>query len=89
MRIFALLSVLIIVAGCADQTIKGPPVALGDFSLGHNVVVTKNTQSSPVSRNVSNDELKAAMTGAIDLTDGILCFHERTAVTVADQNHLP
>ena len=25
-----------------------------------------------------------AMTGAIDLTDGILCFHERTAVSVAD-----
>jgi hypothetical protein len=66
MRIFALLSVLIIVAGCADQTIKGPPAALGDFSLGHNVVVTKNTQSSPISRNVSHEELKAAMTGAID-----------------------
>lgn len=66
MRIFALLSVLIIMAGCADQTIKGPPVALGNFSLGHNVVVTKNTQSSPISRTVSHDELKAAMTGAID-----------------------
>lgn len=66
MRVFALLSVLIIVAGCADQTIKGPPVDLGNFSLGHNVVVTKNTQSSPVSRNVSDEELKAAMTGAID-----------------------
>jgi len=26
-----------------------------------------------------------AMTGAIDATDGILCFHERSAIAVADQ----
>jgi hypothetical protein len=66
MRIFAFLSVLIMLAGCANQTIKGPPVPLGDFSLGHNVVVTKNTQSSIISRNVSDEKLVAAMTGAID-----------------------
>ena len=66
MRIFAFLSVLIMLAGCADQAIKGPPVPLGDFKLGHNVVVTKNTQSTVISRNVSDEELVAAMTGAIE-----------------------
>ena len=60
MRIFAFLSVLIMLAGCADQAIKGPPVPLGDFKLGHNVVVTKNTQSTVISRNVSDEELVAA-----------------------------
>ncbi|MEP2028285.1 MAG: hypothetical protein ABJI96_06210 [Paracoccaceae bacterium] len=65
-RIFALLSALVIMAGCADQTIKGPPVPLGDFKLGHNVVVTKNTQSSVISREVSDEVLAAAMTDAID-----------------------
>ena len=66
MRFFAFLSVLVIMAGCADQTIKGPPAPLGDFKLGHNVVVTKNTQSSVISREVSDEVLVAAMTDAID-----------------------
>lgn len=69
-RIFALLSALILMAGCASQTIEGPPVPLGDFRLGHNIVVAKDTQSTVISRNVGDEELIASMTEALDARFG-------------------
>lgn len=66
-RIFALVLGLVILAGCAGQNdLNQRPVPLGDFKLGHNVVVASKMQKGPVSRDVSEEEWKAALTKAID-----------------------
>lgn len=65
-RIFALLTILLLISGCASQTIEGPPVPLGDFKLGHNIVVASKMQQGPVSRSASEEEWIASMTKAID-----------------------
>lgn len=49
----------------ATRDLDEAPVALGDFKLGHNVVVASKAQMGPLSRRASEDEIKAAMTGAL------------------------
>lgn len=66
-RILALILGLAVLAGCAGgNDLNQRPVPLGDFSLGHNVVVASKMQMGPVSREASEEEWKAVLTKAID-----------------------
>jgi hypothetical protein len=63
--------------GAAD--LNDAPAPLGDFRLGHNIVVAPKAVKGPLSRNATEDELKAAMTAAIaerfDRYDGERLYH--------------
>jgi hypothetical protein len=63
MFVFLSMSVL---AACQKSDLAEPAVYLGDFVLGHNIVITDNTTKSPISRKASPEEWNAAMTRAID-----------------------
>lgn len=67
-RIIALFSVLFTLAGCAVPTtpVDEPEVDLGDFALGHNIVVSPNLTKGPLSRDASAERWIASMKGAID-----------------------
>jgi hypothetical protein len=64
-RIYALLTMLVIFAGCTAATPDEPLENMGEFSLGHNVVVAGKAQKGPVSRNATADEWVTALTGAV------------------------
>ena len=66
-RILALLAAALLLAACTNPNdLNEAPVDLGDFRLGHNVVVASKMTRGPLSREASEDEWKEAMTGAID-----------------------
>ncbi|KAJ53954.1 hypothetical protein ACMU_04910 [Actibacterium mucosum KCTC 23349] len=61
------LGMILAVAGCASSTEIDPePAALGDFSLGHNIVVADNAQLIPPSRGAEPDEWEEVLTAEID-----------------------
>ena len=64
-RIFALLTVLALIAGCTGTTPQDPLVSLGEYRLGHNIVVASKAQKGPVSREATEQEWVDAMTSAI------------------------
>lgn len=67
LRILALLAALGGLAACTNSNdLDEAPAYLGDFSLGHNVVVAPNLTKGPASRDASKEEWIAAMTTAID-----------------------
>jgi hypothetical protein len=72
---------LLALAACAppDADLAEPPVALGDFKLGHNIVVVPDAKSLPGSRPATEDEWKTALTRAIDARfgryDGAKFYH--------------
>lgn len=54
-------------SACTGATdLQEAPVPLGNFSLGHNVVVAPKVQTSAIGREVSTEDLTAALTGAIE-----------------------
>ena len=55
-----------LLAGCAGNDLAEPPVPLGDFRLGLNVIVADNVQKVPISREASPEEWKAVMKKAVD-----------------------
>lgn len=57
---------LVLLAACAANDLKDPPADLGDFVLGHNIVVADNVQKVPISRAATPDEWEAAMKKAVD-----------------------
>ena len=67
-------------SACVNSSdINEPPVPLGDFSLGHNVVVAPKVAKGPASREVPVDELTASIQSAIaerfDRYDGPKDYH--------------
>ncbi len=56
---------LALVAGCAKNDLQEPPVPLGQFALGLNIVVADNVQKVPISRDASPDEWEEAMKKAV------------------------
>ncbi|WP_081533812.1 hypothetical protein [Rhodovulum sp. P5] len=62
-----LLASMAFVAGCAARNQElSPPQDLGNFRLGHNIVVSKNMEKVPPSRDASAEEWKTVLTEAID-----------------------
>lgn len=82
-RLFSSLATLglaFMLAAC-DPTndLKDPPVPLGQFQLGHNIVVARDPQLLPGSRSATEAEWQAAMTKAIENRfgryDGTRLYH--------------
>lgn len=78
-RVLLLISVVAF-AGCTNSNdLDEGPVSLGDFSLGHNIVVAPNMVKGPVSREASKEEWIASMTAAIgerfDRYEGDRLYH--------------
>lgn len=54
-----------VLAGCGRSDLEEPPVPLGDFALGLNIVVADNVQKVPISRDASVEEWEAVMKDAV------------------------
>ncbi len=67
LRTSLLLASLFFVGACSQsgEDLDDPPIPLGDFRLGHNVVVAPKVVKGPLSREVSEDELTSALQTAI------------------------
>ncbi|MDF1857059.1 hypothetical protein [Pseudooceanicola sp.] len=64
---FILLISFALLAACANSNDLDEPTAdLGNFLLGHNVVVATKAEKGPLSRDASAEELQAALKSAID-----------------------
>lgn len=57
---------LAVLAACQTNDLGKPPVPLGDFALGLNVVVADNVQMVPLSRKATPDEWETALKKAVD-----------------------
>ena len=64
-RLSALCIGLALLSGCHRNDLEDPPVNLGNFALGLNIVVADNVQKVPISREASVDEWEAAMKKAM------------------------
>lgn len=54
-----------LVAACAKNDLQDPPVPLGDFALGLNIVVADNVQKVPISRDATIEQWEATMIKAV------------------------
>lgn len=57
---------MVLVAGCNKNDLKEPPVALGDFDLGLNIVVADNMEMVPISRPATVEEWEKGIIKAVD-----------------------
>lgn len=57
-------------AACQTNDLAEPPVPLGNFSLGHNIVVTTNMQKVPISRDATPEAWEKSLESAIDARFG-------------------
>lgn len=64
-RLAALAFGLLLLAACANDDLSAPPVDLGDFVLGHNIVVADNAQKAPISRGATPDEWETVVKKAV------------------------
>lgn len=64
-RVLTLCLGFVLLAACTPQNLNDPPVFLGDFKLGHNVVVASKMQKGPVSRNATEEEWVGALSDAV------------------------
>ena len=79
-RLCALLAIVGLLSACAGGAdLKDPPVPLGNFKLGHNIVVAPKVQKVPLSREATEEELTEALRTAIadrfDRYDGDRLYH--------------
>lgn len=80
LRVMTLGLSLVALAACdPTRDLDEPPVSLGDFKLGHNIVVAPEPQTLPGSRQATQEEWQAALTKAIDARfgryDGAKLYH--------------
>ncbi|MFC3613843.1 hypothetical protein ACFORG_08755 [Lutimaribacter marinistellae] len=66
LRIATLLVGMSILAACTSATPDEPLERLGEFSLGHNVVVASKMQKGPISRDATEEEWVTALRTAVD-----------------------
>ena len=57
-------------SACQTNDLAEPPVPLGDFSLGHYIVVTSNMQKVPISRNATPEAWEASLEKAMEARFG-------------------
>ncbi|EAQ04091.1 hypothetical protein OB2597_08114 [Pseudooceanicola batsensis HTCC2597] len=66
-RRLAALALVALVAACTDASdLSGPPADLGNFRLGHNVVVASKMRQAALSRSATEEEWVAALTKAME-----------------------
>lgn len=65
LRRVALFAGLCVLAACGRNDLEEPPVPLGDFALGLNIVVADNVQKVPISREASPEEWEEVMKAAV------------------------
>ena len=66
LRALAAVLALTLLASCSPKNLNQPPPDLGNFSLGHNVVVASKMQKGPVSRDATQEEWVTALKSAVD-----------------------
>jgi len=89
-------SALVLLSACANRADLTQAVEpIGDFRLGHNVVVAKDTTEGPFSRNAEEAELEAALRDEIELRlrrydgDGLYHLGVRIEAFVLAQPGIP
>lgn len=65
-RLFSLLALLFGLTACMKNDLTEPPVDLGNFLLGHNVVVAPDLVMGPLSREADKDKFIAQMKKSVD-----------------------
>lgn len=66
-RFFAILAGFLALSACENiDDISGKPLPIGEFALGHNIVVAPALVKGPVSREGSDEDWIASVTKAID-----------------------
>jgi hypothetical protein len=65
-RLFALLTCFVLMTACASNVQDQPPASLGEFKLGHNVVIADKAQQGPISRDATPEEWVSTLTSAVD-----------------------
>ena len=85
LRVVTLTGLLGLLGACASQEdLSKPPEPMGDFLLGHNIIVADAAQQGPLSRKADPDDWEAALKKAIDERlgryDGDHYFHIGTHV---------
>ncbi len=66
-RLAATLLLAFMVSACGDAQDLGPTRAeLGDFRLGHNIVVVENAQRVAISREIEHETLRSLISDSID-----------------------
>ncbi|MHA6326749.1 hypothetical protein [Roseivivax sp. CAU 1753] len=67
-RLFPLLACLTLLAACADgaRNLQKPVEPLGDFKMGHGIVIAPNIVKGPTSRGASDAEWIAAVDAAME-----------------------
>ena len=66
-RLAGLVLAAAVLSGCERRSdLTDPPVDLGPFDLGLNIVVADNAQKVPISRDATPDEWEAAVAKAVD-----------------------
>lgn len=66
-RVLSVASMVAVLAACAGpEDLSGPGEPMGQFRLGHNIVVADDAQLGPLSRKATADEWEASLTAAID-----------------------
>jgi len=70
-RLIALLTSFVFLTGCATQSLQDEPIVpLGDFKLGHNIIIASKMSKGPVSRNASEEEWIGELTKMIGVRFG-------------------
>jgi hypothetical protein len=66
LRLLALCVGLTVLTACGGSDLEDPPVPLGNFALGLNIVVADNVQKVPISRNATVEDWEAVMKDAVE-----------------------
>lgn len=65
-RLFSALALVLGLAACGVDDLHEPPAEMGDFLLGHNIVVAPDVVKGPLSREADVEKLIATTKKAID-----------------------
>ena len=66
-RFLAALALLVTLSACGDfKDLQEPPEPMGDFLLGHNIVVAPDPVPGPLTRPATEEEWQESITAAID-----------------------
>lgn len=65
-RLFALLALTVTLTACAQTEDVAEKLDLGDFTLGHNIVIAPDLTKGPTSRDATPEELTTALKAQLD-----------------------